>query len=145
MFVISRFHYITSAVYAGLHSNYVSHLRNPQNRVAINFQTAYCKQKLNIALSRLSAIIRLLHCECLWPWTLQQLVNADGTRNRAEHARIDRKDERESNQNRIVNKMETRIIGNSFSFTICTSTVMYLVCLPTFGITFSCFLIVPGY
>ena len=36
------------------------------------------------------------------------------------------------------------MIGNSFSFTICTSTVMYLVCLPTFGITFSCFLIVPG-
>ena len=45
----------------------------------------------------------------------------------------------------IVNKMETRMIGNSFSFTICTPTVMYLVCLPTFGITFTCFLIVPGY
>ena len=41
--------------------------------------------------------------------------------------------------------MKTRMIGNSLSFAIFKSIVMYLDCLPSFGITFSCFLIVPGY
>ena len=96
---MSRFHCITSAVYAGLDSNYLSHVRNPQNPVAINFQTAQAKIEYCTFMAKRDNMPLTLRI----PMTLYSLsvslLNADGTRNRAEHARIGRKDERETNRN----------------------------------------------